>query len=109
MTAGLADGFGSSGGGPVELQHDSVLEDRLDVIGVDETVLLAEEVLADHDPVKDVLILGRQHMADLPDLLLVGAVDRGSLRHDLVGNRLAKIHRAGAYTSARGSEQRMRY
>ena len=41
------------------------------VVSIGETVLRTEDVLADHDPVEDVLILHRQHVADLPDLHLI--------------------------------------
>jgi hypothetical protein len=76
----------------VEFQDDTPVVDLLDVIGVGEAVLAAEEVLADDDPVEDVLIVGGEHVTDLSDLLAIGAVDRSSGAEDEVGGGFAKVH-----------------
>ena len=64
------------GSGAVEFQHDSAIKNRLYVVGVGEPMLVAEEMLADHNPIEDVLGFVCQDVCDLPDLFPVGAVNR---------------------------------
>src|ERR1700733_1026074 len=64
--------------GAVELQKHPVIEDLLDLVGVDEAMLGAEYELIDHDAVEDVLAIVRENVCNLAELVAVGAVPGGA-------------------------------
>lgn len=87
---------------PVELEHDTALEDRLNVISIGKPMPFSEDVLGDHDAVEYVLILCRQDMRDLPNLLPVGAVNRAADAQRQIRRWFPKVHERSIFSRDTG-------
>ena len=88
MTPGFSVGAGSARQASASsLSVTRALVDRVDIVGVGETVVSVALVLVDHDPVEDILLGDAEHMRDLADLLTVAAENGGAGVEHLVGDR----------------------